>query len=89
LFVLDLKQIIKAQQLATESNTFTVCLLSSTAGRVAGEIFTSNVFLSNPITGLIIGILVTVVIQSSSTSTSIVIAMVASGSKFSLSTWHF
>uniref|UniRef100_H2YZA7 Sodium-dependent phosphate transport protein 2A n=1 Tax=Ciona savignyi TaxID=51511 RepID=H2YZA7_CIOSA len=35
-------------------------------------------FLSNPITGLIIGILVTVIIQSSSTSTTIVIAMVAS-----------
>uniref|UniRef100_H2YZA5 Sodium-dependent phosphate transport protein 2A n=1 Tax=Ciona savignyi TaxID=51511 RepID=H2YZA5_CIOSA len=44
----------------------------------AVDVFTSNVFLSNPITGLIIGILVTVIIQSSSTSTTIVIAMVAS-----------
>ncbi|XP_002129212.2 sodium-dependent phosphate transport protein 2B [Ciona intestinalis] len=53
--------------------------LNVLAGRVAVSVFTSNVFLSNPITGLIIGILVTVIIQSSSTSTSIVIAMVASG----------
>uniref|UniRef100_H2YZA4 Uncharacterized protein n=1 Tax=Ciona savignyi TaxID=51511 RepID=H2YZA4_CIOSA len=52
--------------------------LNVLAGRVAVDVFTSNVFLSNPITGLIIGILVTVIIQSSSTSTTIVIAMVAS-----------
>jgi len=48
-------------------------------GRVAGDVFSSNVFLSNPITGLIIGIVMTVIIQSSSTSVSIVVAMVAAG----------
>ena len=32
----------------------------------------------NPIAGLVIGILITVVVQSSSTSTSIVVAMVGS-----------
>jgi Na+/phosphate symporter len=38
--------------------------------------------MQNPVVGLMIGILVTVLVQSSSTSTSIVVAMVASGSKF-------
>lgn len=47
------------------------------AGKAAGEIFSNESFLSNPITGLIIGILVTVLVQSSSTSTSIIITMVA------------
>lgn len=47
------------------------------AGKTAGEIFSNESFLSNPITGLIIGILVTVLVQSSSTSTSIIITMVA------------
>jgi len=47
------------------------------AGKTAGEIFSDESFLSNPITGFIIGILVTVLVQSSSTSTSIVITMVA------------
>ncbi|XP_039256967.2 sodium-dependent phosphate transport protein 2B-like [Styela clava] len=45
------------------------------AGKTAGDIFTKNEILSNPITGLIIGILVTVLVQSSSTSTSIFITM--------------
>lgn len=38
--------------------------------------------MQNPVVGLMIGILVTVLVQSSSTSTSIVVSMVASGSKF-------
>uniref|UniRef100_H2ZBY4 Uncharacterized protein n=1 Tax=Ciona savignyi TaxID=51511 RepID=H2ZBY4_CIOSA len=49
------------------------------AGKTAGEIFSNDSFLSNPLTGLILGVLVTVLVQSSSTSTSIVITMVASG----------
>uniref|UniRef100_F6TQU2 Uncharacterized protein n=1 Tax=Ciona intestinalis TaxID=7719 RepID=F6TQU2_CIOIN len=49
------------------------------AGKTAGEVFSNDSFLSNPLTGLIIGILVTALVQSSSTSTSIVITMVASG----------
>jgi len=48
-------------------------------GRVAGTIFTNNVLISNPLSGLMIGVLVTVLVQSSSTSTSIVVSMVGSG----------
>jgi len=46
-------------------------------GRAAGRAFSENEILSNPIAGLMIGVLVTVLVQSSSTSTSIVVAMVA------------
>nr|XP_002121031.1 sodium-dependent phosphate transport protein 2B-like [Ciona intestinalis] len=49
------------------------------AGKTAGEIFSNDSFLANPLSGLIVGILVTVLVQSSSTSTSIVITMVAAG----------
>lgn len=48
------------------------------AGKVAGDIFKDNVVLSNPVAGLVIGVLVTVLVQSSSTSSSIVVSMVAS-----------
>ena len=50
-------------------------------GKAAGEAFASNKILSNPVAGLMIGILGTVLVQSSSTTTSIVVAMVASDSK--------
>lgn len=49
-------------------------------GRYASEAFRSNVVLTNPLAGLMVGILATVVVQSSSTSTSIVVSMVASES---------
>uniref|UniRef100_A0A3Q2PE25 Sodium-dependent phosphate transport protein 2A n=1 Tax=Fundulus heteroclitus TaxID=8078 RepID=A0A3Q2PE25_FUNHE len=48
-------------------------------GRVAGEIFQENAILSNPVAGLVVGILVTVLVQSSSTSTSIIVSLVSSG----------
>ncbi|ELU01605.1 hypothetical protein CAPTEDRAFT_182218 [Capitella teleta] len=48
-------------------------------GKAAGEIFSSNQLLQNPVAGLMIGVLATVLVQSSSTSTSIVVTMVASG----------
>ncbi|XP_030621352.1 sodium-dependent phosphate transport protein 2A [Chanos chanos] len=48
-------------------------------GKVAGDIFQDNAILSNPVAGLVVGILVTVLVQSSSTSTSIVVSMVSSG----------
>lgn len=48
-------------------------------GKAAGKIFSSDTVLGNPIAGLMIGILGTVLLQSSSTTTSIVVAMVASG----------
>ena len=50
-------------------------------GKAAGEAFASNEILQNPVAGLMIGVLATVLVQSSSTSTSIVVAMVASKSK--------
>ncbi|KAK2505155.1 hypothetical protein MC885_004199, partial [Smutsia gigantea] len=46
-------------------------------GQVTGDIFKDNVVLSNPVAGLVIGVLVTVLVQSSSTSSSIVVSMVA------------
>lgn len=48
-------------------------------GRAAGATFSDNKVLQNPIAGLMIGVLATVLVQSSSTSTSIVVTMVASG----------
>ncbi len=51
--------------------------------RNAGEIFQNSNLLQNPVVGVMIGILVTVLVQSSSTSTSIVVSMVGSGSKLS------
>ncbi|GAU88642.1 hypothetical protein RvY_01301 [Ramazzottius varieornatus] len=48
-------------------------------GRAAGRTFQESELLSNPVVGLMIGVLVTVIVQSSSTSSSIVIAMVSSG----------
>ncbi|XP_074129207.1 sodium-dependent phosphate transport protein 2B-like isoform X2 [Sminthopsis crassicaudata] len=47
-------------------------------GKMAGEIFRDGSVLSNPMTGLMIGILVTAMVQSSSTSTSVVVSMVSS-----------
>ncbi|KAM8940257.1 sodium-dependent phosphate transport protein 2B [Pelodytes ibericus] len=47
-------------------------------GKAAGDIFKNHSVLSNPVAGLVIGILVTVLVQSSSTSTSIVVSMVSS-----------
>ncbi|CAG5120964.1 unnamed protein product [Candidula unifasciata] len=47
-------------------------------GKTAGSVFQDSELLANPITGLMIGVLATVILQSSSTSSSIVITMVAS-----------
>jgi len=47
------------------------------AGRQAGEIFANSEVFNNPVSGMLVGVLVTVLVQSSSTSTSIVITMVA------------
>lgn len=54
------------------------CLSLWGIGKMAGDIFKDNVVLSNPVAGLVIGVLVTVLVQSSSTSSSIVVSMVAS-----------
>lgn len=51
-------------------------------GKAAGDIFQDNAVLGNPVAGLVIGVLVTVLVQSSSTSSSIVVSMVSSGRKY-------
>ncbi|KAG5849742.1 hypothetical protein ANANG_G00074940 [Anguilla anguilla] len=48
-------------------------------GKAAGDIFQDNAVLSNPVAGLVIGVMVTVLVQSSSTSSSIIVSMVSSG----------
>ena len=45
------------------------------------QVFAKSSVLNNPIIGLMIGVLVTVLVQSSSTSTSIIVAMVSAGSE--------
>ncbi|CAK6450313.1 unnamed protein product [Pipistrellus nathusii] len=47
-------------------------------GKMAGTFFSNNSIMSNPLAGLMIGVLVTALVQSSSTSTSILVSMVAS-----------
>ncbi|CAF5057944.1 unnamed protein product [Rotaria sp. Silwood1] len=47
-------------------------------GKLTGKVFAEGAILSNPIAGLMIGLLTTVIVQSSSTSTSIVVSMVSS-----------
>lgn len=49
-------------------------------GKKVSKFLSSPYVLENPITGMMIGVLVTVVVQSSSTSTSIVVSMVGSQS---------
>ncbi|XP_036620959.1 sodium-dependent phosphate transport protein 2B-like [Trichosurus vulpecula] len=47
-------------------------------GKMAGELFSDGSVLSNPVAGLMTGVLVTVLVQSSSTSTSILVSLVSS-----------
>ena len=49
-----------------------------------GAAFTQSQLLQNPIGGLMTGVLATALVQSSSTSSSIVVTMVASGSMLPL-----
>ena len=46
-------------------------------GRTTGEIFRQSDIIKNPVVGVMIGILTTVLVQSSSTSTSIIVSMVS------------
>eukprot|EP00121_Abeoforma_whisleri_P014310 Awhi_evm1s13197 len=48
------------------------------SGTTVGKTFRNSDIFDNPIAGLVIGILATVLVQSSSTSTSIIVSMVAS-----------
>lgn len=56
-------------------------IFSDSTGKITGKAFTEGAVLSNPIAGLMLGLLATVIVQSSSTSTSIVVSMVSSSSK--------
>lgn len=47
------------------------------AGKRAAEVFSNSEIFNNPVAGVMVGVLVTVLVQSSSTSTSITITMVA------------
>lgn len=49
------------------------------AGKAAGSIFRENPLLMNPVVGLMMGVLFTVLVQSSSTCTSVIVSMVSSG----------
>jgi len=64
---------------------FFICsltLLSNSFKLIAGKntsALTNNKYVKNPIVALIVGILLTVLVQSSSTSTSIIVSMVSAG----------
>lgn len=58
-------------------------------GKAAGKFISNSELLQNPIVGLMIGVLVTVLVQSSSTSTSIVVTMVGSDCKNDMFFSHF
>jgi len=49
------------------------------AGKTAGSIFQDNPLLQNPVVGLMLGVMFTVLVQSSSTCTSVIVSMVSSG----------
>ena len=48
---------------------------------IVGSIFHDNVLISNPMVGLMVGVLFTVLVQSSSTCSSVIVSMVASGGR--------
>jgi len=48
-------------------------------GKNIGSLFSNSDLLKNPVVGVMIGVLVTVLVQSSSTSTSIIVGLVAAG----------
>ena len=63
---------------------FFVCSLSFLSdsfrilgGKNIGALFSNSELLQNPVVGLMIGVLVTVLVQSSSTSTTIIVGLVA------------
>jgi len=50
-------------------------------GRTTGKIFQQSDLIQNPVVGVMVGILTTVLVQSSSTSTSIIVSMVSADCK--------
>ena len=66
------------------SLTFLTDAFRLIAGKSAGDIFAGNEVLTNPIVGLMIGVLFTVLVQSSSTCTTVIVSLVSSGGKLNL-----
>ena len=48
-------------------------------GKNIGALFSNSELLKNPVVGVMIGVMVTVLVQSSSTSTSIIVGLVSAG----------
>ena len=71
--------IIAALYLFVCSLTFLSTAFRILGGRNLSNLFQNSDILSNPIVGIMIGILVTVAVQSSATSTSIIVALVSAG----------
>ena len=71
--------IIAALYLFVCSLTFLSTAFRILGGRNLSNLFQNSEILSNPIVGIMIGILVTVAVQSSATSTSIIVALVSAG----------
>ena len=57
----------------------TIFLFRILGGKNIGALFSDSELLTNPVVGLMIGVLVTVLVQSSSTSTSIIVGLMSAG----------
>jgi sodium-dependent phosphate cotransporter len=53
-------------------------------GRTTGKLFQQSEILQNPVVGVMVGIMTTVLVQSSSTSTSIIVSMVSADCEYIL-----
>ncbi|KAJ8317006.1 hypothetical protein KUTeg_004910 [Tegillarca granosa] len=79
LFVCSLDFLSSAFRLLAACHFLSSALRPWQAGRVAGSVFRESELLANPVCGVMIGVLATVLVQSSSTTTSIVVSMVSAG----------
>merc|ERR1719238_319381 len=77
--ILKTMGILAALYLFICSLTFLSTAFRILGGRNLSNLFQNSQILSNPIVGIMIGILVTVAVQSSATSTSIIVALVSAG----------
>lgn len=78
-FVIKIALVIGCLYLFVCSLDFLSSAFRLLGGEAAGKVFQQSDIMTNPVAGLMIGVLVTVLVQSSSTSTSIVVSMVGSG----------
>lgn len=80
-FLSDSFRLIAGKAAGELIESFKVKRFSTLSFDSLGEALQTEKLINNPIVGVMMGILVTVAVQSSSTSTSIVVSMVASGCK--------